>query len=112
MNKKTEQSTKDLIRRREKLLARLEGCADFVRGSINSVCAKCSRAGCICEKQTSRRAYRLTYKDSRQKTRIVYVPRARLPEIRRKIANYSKLRKIIEELVETHIEMFKRKTEP
>lgn len=112
MNKKTEQSTKDLIRRREKLLARLEGCADFVRGSINSVCAKCSRAGCICEKQTSRRAYRLTYKDSRQKTRIVYVPRARLPEIRRKIANYSKLRKIIEELVETNIEMFKRKTEP
>lgn len=102
---------RDLNRKREKLLARLEDCADFVRGSINSVCAKCSRAGCICEKQTSRRAYRLTYKDSQQRTRIVYVPRARLPEIKRKIANYSKLRKIIEELVETNIEMFKRKAD-
>jgi hypothetical protein len=112
MGKKTGQSMKDLIRKREKLLARLENCTDFVRGTINSVCARCSRAGCICEKQTSRRAYRLTYKDSQQRTRIVYVPRARLPEIKRKIANYSKLRKVIEEFVETNIEMFKRKADP
>ena len=111
MSKKKEPSMRDLIRKREKLLERLEHCTDFVRGSINSVCAKCSRAGCICEKQTSRRAFRLTYKDSQQRTRIVYVPRARLPEIKRKIANYSKLRKIIEELVETNIEMFKRKAD-
>ena len=103
---------RDLIRKREKLLAKLEHCTDFVRGSINSVCAKCSRAGCICEIRTSRRAYRLTYKDCGQRTRIVYVPRVRLPEIRRKIANYSKLRKIIEELVETNILMFKRNAAP
>ena len=112
MSRKKEPSMRDLIRKREKLLARLEHCTDFVRGSINSVCAKCSRAGCICEIRTSRRAYRLTYKDSGQRTRIVYVPRVRLPEIRRKIANYSKLRKIIEELVETNIEMFKRNAAP
>ena len=112
MPTKKEPSMKGLIRRREKLLARLESCTDFVRGAINSVCAKCSRAGCICEKKTSRRAYRLTYKDSQQRTRIVYVPRARLPEIKRKIANYSKLRKIIEEFVETNIEMFKRQADP
>ena len=34
------------------------------------------------------------------------------PEIKRKIANYSKLRKIIEEFVETNIKMFKRKADP
>ena len=79
---------KDLIQKRKQLLTRFEQYSDFVRGSINSVCAKCNRAGCICEKQTSRRAYRLTYKDSRQKTRIVYVPRDRLPELKRKIANF------------------------
>ncbi len=112
MSKKKDPSMKDLIRKQEKLLERFGDCTDFVRGSINSVCAKCSRAGCICEKQTSRRAYRLTYKDSQQRTRIVYVPRARLPEIKKKIANYSKLRKIIEEFVETNIEMFKKKADP
>lgn len=103
---------KNLDQKREKLLGRLEGCADFVRGSISSVCAKCNRAGCICERRTSRRAYRLTYKDSQQKTRIVYVPKVRLPEIRKKIGNYAKLRKIIEELFETNIEIFKRKADP
>ena len=99
---------KDLIRKRKQLLMRLEQCSDFVRGSINSVCAKCNRANCVCERQTSRRAYRLTYKDSRQRTRIVYVPRDRLPEIKKKIANYAKSRKVIEKLIETNIEMFKK----
>jgi hypothetical protein len=103
---------KNLIRKREKLLARLGGCADFVRGSITSVCARCGRAGCICESQTARRAYRLTYKNGDQRTRIVYVPQARLPEIRKKLANYAKLRKIIEELVETNIAAFKSGPDP
>jgi hypothetical protein len=98
---------KDFIKKRKQLLLRLEKCSDFVRGSINSVCAKCNRAGCICERPTSSRAYRLTYKDSQQNTRIVYIPRGRLPEIRKKIVNYAKSRKLIEKLVETNIEAFK-----
>jgi hypothetical protein len=100
---------KDLIQKRKQLLIRFEQSSDFVRGSINSVCAKCKRAGCICERQTSRRAYRLTYKDSQQRTRIVYVPRDRLPEIKKKIANYSKSRRIVEEIIETNLEIFKSK---
>ena len=99
---------KDLIQKRKQLLMRFEQCSDFVRGSINSVCAKCNRASCICERPTSRRAYRLTYKDSQQRTRIVYIPRGRLPEIKKKIANYAKSRKIIEKLIETNIELFKK----
>ena len=43
------------------------------------------------------KAYRLTYKDSRQKTRIVYVAKDRLPEVRRLLANYSRLREIVEQ---------------
>ena len=97
----------DLIQKRKKLLARLEQCSDFVRGSVNSVCAKCNRARCICQKKSSRRAYRLTYKDAQQKTRIVYVPRDQLPRIRKMIANYARARKIIEQLVEANIKMFK-----
>jgi hypothetical protein len=99
---------KDLVRKRNELLRRFERCSQFVRGSINSVCAACNRARCTCEKKTPRRAYRLTYKDSQQKTRIVYVPRSRLPTIRKMVANYSRSRTIIEQLIETNLEMFKR----
>ena len=101
---------KDLLRKRNILLKKFERCSDFLRGSINSVCAKCNRAGCICEKKTSRRAYRLTYKDGRQKTRIVYAPRSGLPRIRKMIANYSRSRQLIEELIETNIKIFKEET--
>jgi len=98
---------KDLTQKREELIIRVGKCSDVVRGSVTSVCAKCSRAGCICDQKSPRRAYRLTYKDSWQKTRIVYVPRSRLPRIRKMIANYARLRQIIEQLVETNIEAFK-----
>jgi len=94
-------------RKRNALLKKLVQCPDFVRGSITSVCSTCNRAGCICPKKSSRRAYRLTYKDGQQKTQIVYVHRDQLPRIRKMIANYARVRKLIEQLVETNIEVFK-----
>ena len=101
---------KDLDRKRNALLKRLDQYSEFVRGSINSVCATCNRARCICQKQSSRRAYRLTYKDAQQKTRIVYVSRNQLPRIRKMITNYARVRRIIEQLVETNIEAFKQES--
>lgn len=97
-----------LVRKRNALRKRLEACSDFVRGSINSVCATCNRARCICDKKTLRKAYRLTYKDSQQRTRIVYIPRSRLAEIRKMITNYARSRRIIEQLIETNIQLFKK----
>jgi hypothetical protein len=94
-------------RKRNALLKKLTQCPEFVRGSISSVCATCNRARCICERKSSKRAYRLTYKDSQQKTKIVYVPRNHLPRIRRMIANHKRVRAIIEQLLETNIELFK-----
>jgi len=93
--------------RRKALVKKLLQYPDFVRGSITSVCSTCNRAHCICRKKTARRAYRLTYKDAHQKTRIVYVPREQLPRVRKMIANYARVRKLIVQLVETNIEAFK-----
>lgn len=103
-------STKVLIRKRNALLKKFEQYSEFARGSITSVCSTCNRAQCICEKKTPLRAYRLTYKDSQQKTRTVYIPKAALPRVRQLIANYAKSRAIIEKLVETNIELFKKET--
>jgi hypothetical protein len=58
----------------------------------------------------TRMAYRLTYKDSQQKTRSVYVKRDQLTRMRKMIANYARLRKLIEQLVEANIEAFKEET--
>lgn len=104
---------KDILLRKKAILKRLEHCSSFVRGSINSVCAKCNRAKCVCEKKIkSKRAYRLTYKDLHQKTKIVYIPQGKLPEIKTMIANYAKARRVMEELVELNLEIFKNKEMP
>ncbi|MDA1055408.1 MAG: hypothetical protein O3C40_33835 [Planctomycetota bacterium] len=57
--------------------------------------------------KSSSKAYRLTYKDRQQKTRTVYVRQEQLPKIRKMIANYAQVRKIIEQLVEANLEVFK-----
>lgn len=101
---------RNLIQDRNALRKRLAQWPEFVRGSVTSVCARCNRANCICEKQSSRRVYRLTYKDRGQKTQIVYVPRGRLPRIRCMIANYDRLRDLVEELIVTNIAIFKAET--
>ena len=99
---------KELMAKRRRLLKELMKCSNFVRGSINGVCAKCSRSHCICEVKTAKRAYRLTYKNREQKTRIVYIPEAKLPKIKIMIVNYSKSRKITEQIIETNIQIFKK----
>jgi hypothetical protein len=101
---------RDPARKRNALEKKLVQYSECVRGSVNSVCARCNRAHCICEEKSTRRAYRLTYKASGQKTRIVYVPRNRLPRIRKMITNYARLRTLIEELIEANIDVFKQDT--
>ena len=98
------------VKKRKDLLKKLAQFPEFVRGSITSVCSTCNRARCICSKKSSRMAYRLTYKNSQQKTRSVYVKKDQLPRMRKMIDNYAQLRKLIEQLVEVNIEAFKEES--
>lgn len=101
---------KALLRKKETLLHRIADYSEFLRGSITSVCSTCNRAACICKGRPTGRAYRLTYKDKQQKTRTVYISRAQLPEAHRMLANYTKMRKLIDELFETNITLFKKRS--
>ena len=98
------------VKKRNDLLKKLAQFPEFVRGSITSVCSTCNRARCICSKKSSSMAYRLTYKDSKQKTHSVYVKKDQLPRMQKMIANYAQLRKLIEQLVEVNIEAFKEES--
>ena len=91
-------------------MRRLGDCSEFLRGSITSVCSTCNRAACICVDKTRKKAYRLTYKTVEQKTRTVYISQSQLPNARRMLANYAKMRKLTEELLEVNIAIFKGKS--
>lgn len=96
-----------LIRRRKALLKRLVTQGNFVRGSISRVCGTCARSRCICATSGTTQSFRLTYKDARQKTRIVYIPRTRLANMKRLIANHARMRTLIQQLIDTNIAIFK-----
>ena len=96
-----------LLKKRETLLRKIAECSEFLRGSITSVCSTCNRATCICTGRPKGRAYRLTYKDAAQKTRTVYLSRSQLPHARKLLTNYTKMRKLNEELLKMNIAIFK-----
>jgi len=98
----------NLIRQRDALLRRLVAGGNFVKGSIGSVCGSCARSRCICAKACTTKAYRLTYKDARQKTHIVYIPRNRLADMKRRIANYTRARTLLQQVIDTNIAIFKK----
>lgn len=97
----------NLVKRRDALLKRLVAGGNFVRGSITSVCGTCARARCICTKPPAAKAIRLTYKDARQKTHIVYIPRSRLAEMKQLIANHARARALMQQIIEANIAIFK-----
>lgn len=99
---------KQLIKRRKSLLAKLLATGNFIKGSITCVCGTCARAHCICATKSTAKAYRLTYKDVRQKTQIVYIPRNRLLEMKRLIANYARARALVRQIIATNIAIFKK----
>jgi hypothetical protein len=101
---------KALLNKKDLLLRGITDCSEFLRGSITSVCSTCNRANCICAGKSTRRAYRLTYKDKQQKTRTVYISGERLPEAQRMLSNYKKIRELMEELFETNIAILKKKS--
>jgi hypothetical protein len=99
---------KALLKRRKALLKKMEECSEFLRGSITAVCSTCNRAACICDKPSHRKACRLTYKDSQGKSRTLYVAWEQVPKVRRMVKNYSRMRELTEQLLETNIAIFRK----
>ena len=97
----------NLSKKRAQLLKKQREFSEFLKGSISDVCGSCQRANCICESTTSKRTYRLTYKDKGQKTKIMYFPQQRLREVKRLRANYDRLREINDQIMELNIRIFK-----
>ena len=96
-----------LSQKQSRLLRQLGECKDVVKGTLNAVCATCKRANCICKDPAGKLVFRLTYKDREQSTKIIYVPRKRVTDIRKMIKNYERFRELTDQLIETNLEIFK-----
>ena len=98
----------NLLKKREQLLKKQKKFSEFLKGSIGDVCGSCQRVNCICKKTTSKRTYRITYKDKNQKSKIMYFPQQRLREVNKLRSNYNKFREINDQIMELNIKIFKQ----
>ena len=101
---------KALLRKKEMLLQEIIDRSEFLRGSITNVCSTCNRANCICSGKPTGKAYRLTYKDKQQKTRTVYISHNQLPEARKMLSNYSRMKNLMDKLFEVNIAILKERS--
>lgn len=96
-----------LKQKQDELVAKILKRKNMIKGSVSSVCIKCSRANCICELKTSGRSYRLTYKEKGLKSKIVYVPKEEIAKIEKMIKSYRESKLIIDQLIDVNIKIFK-----
>lgn len=103
----TKTNVKTLIARREKLISRLGSYGDHIRGSIGEICSSCKRSNCVCSESSPPKQYRLTYKGEDQRTRTIYIPKERIPETKRLLENYRKLKLTLKKLTDLNFQIYK-----
>jgi len=88
----------------EKELSKLSTTGEMLKGSISKVVLGGRKSG-----DGERASYLLTYKGEVNKTKTVYVEKDRVMEARRMIGNYRKAKRILEQIVELNVRLFKMK---
>jgi len=95
------------LEKQKKLKKDLNKFGNMIRGTITTLCARCSRSNCICLKKTKSVAHRLTYKSEGQKSKIVYVSPANLKKVKKLVLNYKKFKETTEALIMLNIDLLK-----
>lgn len=97
-----------LEKKRDRLLARIRAQSDVLKGSLAEVRLTCGREGCRCRKEKEGRhvAYHFSYRVG-GKARSICVRKSWLPEFQQRHAAWLELKRILEELTEVLIELYR-----
>lgn len=76
--------------KKERILKELLACSEMLQGSIVRIKARCGKKGCRCERgQHHGISYYLSFRES-GKTQMVYIPRAMVKEVLRRISLFKR----------------------
>jgi hypothetical protein len=79
-------------------LRRLASVGPFVAACLCRVKRRCGNPRCRCAAGRPHHAYLLTFKAKGQKSRSIHVPKALLPEVRRWVQQYKRVKKLVKEI--------------
>jgi hypothetical protein len=99
-----------LRRRRKLLLRKLPALDSILRGSLIERYKRCGKAGCKCAHGPGHGPkYYLSVSYPGRSPQMDYVPQAAYDQIRERIANYRRIREILEEICEINRELLRRR---
>ena len=106
----TEEPASVLRRRRKQLLRRLPPLESILRGSLIERYKRCGKPGCKCADGPGHGPkYYLSVSYPGKAPRMDYVPQADQPEISERVANYHRVREILEQICEINRELLRRR---
>lgn len=103
MNSEVEEINKEISSK----LKEIRKKKNILKGSVNKVYTKCGNPNCKCAKGFKHEEYRLTYKGENNKTKIVYLNKAKIKKVQKMIDNGKDVRKLMNEIIELNIRLIK-----
>jgi hypothetical protein len=105
-----EESSSALRRRRKLLLHKLPPLDSILRGSLIERYKRCGKAGCKCANGPGHGPkYYLSVSYPGSAPQMDYVPQADYEQISARIANYQRVREILEQICEINRELLRRR---
>lgn len=100
-------SPQSLQLKRKRLYAQLQDASPFLRGSICTIKMACTRKDCpSCKAGAKHPATYLSVK-RRNKTTLVYLPKAAIPAAKRLVKQGEHARRLFEDMLECNLEAFR-----
>src|SRR5471030_1235868 len=104
------ESAAALKRRRQALLRRLPPLKSILRGSLIERYKSCGKPGCKCAEGPGHGPkYYLSVSFPGRRPQMDYVPQADHADVTERLANYHRVREIIEEICEINRELLRRR---
>ncbi len=101
-------STKELKKRKEKILNSLPPMDDLIRGSLITRGIKCGKPNCRCASGDGHKSFYLSsYYNGR--TYMDYIPKSYKEWMSRGIESYGIIQNLLAQLTEINLELFRRK---
>ena len=95
------ESVNTLIRKRKAKQKKLAEIGPVITGSLSKIYRKCGKSYCRCADGEGHPAHILSYKNKKTgKNTSMYVPKAKLEEVKEWVGNHKKVKELIQEISE------------
>lgn len=101
-------NAKSLLKKRKRASKQVPKAEESIRGSAVIMNRSCGKPGCRCQKGSKHKAVYLS-QSRKGKTRMVYIPRHNVENMRKYIKNYQKTKAVLNAISDINIKLLTKR---